>query len=78
MCVAPTYAHIYNGTFHPSRVAPARLSVPLLPPSPLPCVSVPPQAGEGELAERSELQEALIRSEEQRLQLARALIDFQV
>ncbi|KAI8465646.1 MAG: P-loop containing nucleoside triphosphate hydrolase protein [Monoraphidium minutum] len=35
-------------------------------------------AGTGELREKAELQEALIRSEEQRLAVSRALIDFQM
>ncbi len=35
-------------------------------------------AGTGELREKAELQEALVRSEEQRLEVSRALIDFQV
>ena len=36
------------------------------------------EAGSGELQERASLQEALVRSEEQRLAVAKALIDFQV
>jgi hypothetical protein len=35
-------------------------------------------AGTDDLREKAELQEALIRSEEQRLEVSRALIDFQV
>lgn len=35
-------------------------------------------AGSGDAREKADVQEALIRSEEQRLALAKALIDFQV